>query len=76
MEVFRQVEHVDVPVDGVKPVPVKPSKPVVAGSAKSRREYREFRAWIKDVKGMSRGWEGMWWGCGKDAVGASTQAVQ
>lgn len=63
MEVFRQIDHVDKPrLEG---------KQTIAGvtSAKSRREAREFRAWIKEVKGMARGWDGVWWGVGKDAVG-------
>ncbi|KIO27097.1 hypothetical protein M407DRAFT_233550 [Tulasnella calospora MUT 4182] len=62
MEVFRQIDHVDKPrLEG---------KQIIAGvGAKSRKEAREFRAWIKEVKGMSRGWDGVWWGVGKDAVG-------
>ncbi|KAG8934339.1 hypothetical protein FRC01_003587 [Tulasnella sp. 417] len=63
MEVFRQIDHVDKPrLEG---------KQVISGvtGPKSRREAREFRAWIKEVKGMSRGWDGVWWGVGKDAVG-------
>ncbi|KAG9040250.1 hypothetical protein FRB95_000179 [Tulasnella sp. JGI-2019a] len=67
MEVFRQgVEHVDVPT---KPAPVTTPVAVPKMSAKTRREYREFRGWMKDVKSMARGWDGMGWGCAKDGVG-------
>lgn len=63
MEVFRQIDHVDKPrIEGKEIIKV------VTG-VKSRQEARELRAWIKEVKGMSRGWDGVWWGVGKDVVG-------
>ncbi|KAG8947280.1 hypothetical protein FRC04_010856 [Tulasnella sp. 424] len=63
MEVFRQIDHVDKPrIEGKEII-------TVATGVKSRQEARELRAWIKEVKGMSRGWDGVWWGVGKDVVG-------
>ncbi|KAG8870910.1 hypothetical protein FRB97_009260 [Tulasnella sp. 331] len=68
MEVFRQgVERVDVPV---KPTPTASSTAMtLPESIRTRREYREFRSWMRDVKSMARGWDGMGWGCAKDGVG-------
>ncbi|KAG8895337.1 hypothetical protein FRB99_000630 [Tulasnella sp. 403] len=63
LEVFRKVDHVG-------PPHIEHGQVVSSiGSLKTRREAREFRAWMKEVKGMARGWDGMWWGCGKDALG-------
>lgn len=73
MEVFRQgVEHVDVPVKpAAAAAPTTSMVVAMPVSSKTRREYREFRGWMKDVKSMARGWDGMRWGCAKDGVGAS-----
>lgn len=71
MEVFRQVEHVVPPANGSFPSQATP--PTTTGAVspkfKTRQEYRQFRDWMKEVKGMARGWDGMWWGCAKDGVG-------
>ncbi|KAG8983813.1 hypothetical protein FRB90_005721, partial [Tulasnella sp. 427] len=62
LEVFRQIDHLDQPrFEGKKVISD-------VTNIKSRQEAREFRAWIKEVKGMSKGWEGVWWGVGKDAA--------
>ncbi|KAG8967237.1 hypothetical protein FRC03_010312 [Tulasnella sp. 419] len=63
-EVFREVQHVEPVRDSIGR-----AAGVQIGGPRTRKEAREFRAWMKEIKGMSRGWEGLGWGCGKDMFG-------
>ena len=65
MEVFREVQH----VQHNEPTPGAALKTVEVGGPRTRKEARDMRNWMKEVKGMSRGWDGMGWGVGKDMIG-------
>lgn len=62
---------------GAEPLNPRPEHLSVAGSrpnntarASARRQARDVKRWMNEVKGMAgRGWDGWGWGCAKDVVG-------